>query len=187
MPIIVCCAIIASLVACGGGGTSAEVAATSGASATPASTPEATPSPEPTPTPAPTVDAAAFGEQYEELSADLAVRTCPFGALIDEAPEDPAAWQEAMTGFGEAWDSYADDLASLTPPESVASDVDALIAAARALSAAADEIVAAPADIDAIYAIFDASYAPPRDEVGAAGDAIRAALELAPRDENPCD
>jgi hypothetical protein len=182
VPIIVCCALIASLVACGGGGTSAEVAATSaGASATPAPTPEATPSPEPT------ADAAAFGEAYEELSADLAVRTCPLGALIDEAPEDPAAWQEAMTGFGEAWDSYADDLASLIPPESVASDVDALIAAARALSAGADEIVAAPADIDAIYAIFDASYAPPRDEVGAAGDAIRAALELAPRDENPCD
>jgi hypothetical protein len=178
--------LMAALAACGSSGASPAPATTAEASVGVA-TPEATPSPEPTPTPEPTVDAAAFGEQYVELATEVGEQQCPLGAILDEAaPDDAAAWQEAMTGFAEVWDGYADDLEELTPPDAVATDYATLIAGARTMSAAAEEVATGPADIDAIFATFEASYAPARDEVAAAGTAIRAALDLPPRPEDPC-
>jgi len=186
-PILLACVLGASLIGCGSSGGPATSSEAAASPSPPEATHEATPGPEPTSTPTSPPDAAIFGEEYLALSAELAERTCPLGALMDEAPGDPAVWQEAMAGFSQAWVAYGEDLASTSPPASVASEVDDLIAAADALATAADEIVGSPPDIESIYAIFDASYAPPRDEVGPLGDAIRATLELPPRDANPCD
>ena len=161
------------------------------ASATPTEAPTAEPTLEPTeaptPTPEPTPDAAAFAARYEELTAELIERQCPFGAMIDADSGNPAAWQEAMIGIGAAWEAYAADLSEAIPPDVVAANVDSLLVGIAALVAATDAIAGAPADIDIVMSIYEAEYTPAQlDQIAPAGDAIREALGMAPRPQNPC-
>ncbi len=167
--------------------TVSQVAATEMATPDPTPTAEPTEAPTPTPSPDPTPDAAAFAARYEELTAELIERQCPFGAIIDADSGNPAAWQEAMIGIGAAWEAYAADLSEANPPDMVAADVDSLLVGIAALVAATDAIAGAPEDIDIVMSIYETDYTPAQfDQIAPAGDAIRAALGMAPRPQNPC-
>lgn len=153
----------------------------------PTAEPTAEPTPEPTPTAEPTPDPAAWGALYVAASETYVETTCPLSALINAAPDDPVAWQEAMAGIAVAWQVLLDEMSAEEPPEVVAGDAAAWLEGAETILDASLAIAGAPPDIDIITSIFETEFAPARDQIGASGDAIRAALDLPPRDETACD
>jgi hypothetical protein len=178
------------LAACGstGGSVAPEAAlATEAPTAEPTAEPTADATPTPEPTPEPTPDAAAWGELYLAASDTYVETTCPLSALINAAPDDPAAWQEAMAGIAAAWQVLLGEMSEAEPPASVAADVETWLDEAETILDASLAIAGAPPDIDIITSIFETEFAPARDAIGAAGDAIRAGLDLPARDVTACD
>jgi hypothetical protein len=179
--ILVVLAIGCMLAACGGQSASpSEQVAEDTATPSPTATPTEEPTPEPTP------DPVAFGDAYVAISAGLAETACPGQAIIDAAPEDPAAWNEAMTIIGPGLEEYASSLREHEPPSVVADEVAMLLEAVDERAAAAEEITTL-GSMDEIYQILDTTFASTGETVAHAGDAIRAALGLPPRDPNLCD
>lgn len=173
---------------CGSAGTS-EVGAASSESASPAPTlePTPTPTPKPTPTVEPTPDAAAFADLYQTLSADIAVELCQLSDTINADSGNPAVWQQGITGQGQAWATMADRLREADVPASVESDVDALIVGIAALVASSQAIAAAPADMDVVFPLYESEFVTiQQEQLAPAADAIRTALELPPRPQDPC-
>lgn len=150
--------------------------------------PTATPKPtaQPTPTLEPTPDAAAFGAAYAAMSTVLASVQCPGLAIIDAAPDDPAAWSQAMAIIGPGFTAAATTLRALKPPATVKADVEALLKAFDERAAAAETISTA-SSMDEINPILDTTFTTTGDTIGQSGDAIRTALGLPPRDAAPCD
>ena len=173
---------------CGSAATS-EVGAASTESARPTPTLEPTPAPtpEPTPTTEPTPDPAAFADLYQTLSADIAVELCQLSDMINADSENPAVWQQGIAGQGQAWATMADRLREADVPASVESDVEALIAGIAALVASSQAIAAAPADMDVVFPLYETEFVTIQmEQLAPAADAIRTALELPPRPQNPC-
>ena len=182
--------LVAVLAACGssGGSVPSEAALAIEAQTTEPTaepTPRVTPTAEPTPEPTP--DPAAWGALYVAASETYVETTCPLSALINAAPDDPVAWQEAMAGIAAAWQVLLDEMSAEEPPEIVAADVAAWLEGAETILDASLAMSGAPPDIDIITSIFEAEFAPARDAIGASGDAIRSALDLPPRDVTACD
>ena len=146
----------------------------------------ATPSPSEQPTPTPTPDPAAFGEAYLATSVTLAVSACAGQAIVDAAPDDLAAWSEAMAIIGPGLAAGASTLRPLEPPPAVKDDVEMLLQAFDERAAAAEAITTA-STIDEVYELFDTTFATTGVTLGQAADAIRAKLDLPPRDTAPCD
>jgi hypothetical protein len=179
--ILVVLAIGSVLAACGG-----QVASPSQPVAEATATPSPTATPTEEPTPDPTPDPVAFGEAYVAISAGLADTACPGQAIIDAAPEDPAAWNEAMAIIGPGLEEYAASLREHEPPSVVEDEVEMLLRAIDERAAAAEEITTL-GSMDDIYLILDTTFASTGETIVQAGEAIRAALDLPPRDPNVCD
>jgi len=171
---------------CGSAATS-EVGAASTESASPTPTLEPTPTPEPTPTLEPTPDPAVFADLYQTLSADIAVELCQLSDMINADSGNPAVWQQGLAGQGQAWATLADRLREADVPASVENDVDALILGIAALVASSQAIAAAPADMDVVFSLYETEFVTIQiEQLAPAADAIRTALELPPRPQNPC-
>ena len=163
---------------------STDVEETTAPTATATATPE--PTEKPTPTPEPTPDAAAFGAAYIAIVDTWVAAQCPSQAIIDAAPEDPAAWSEAMAITAPAIVAAAVDMRALDPPLAVRDDLEALLQAMDERAAAAEAITTA-SSIEEVYAILDTTFATTAETIGQTGDAIRTELDLPPRDDAPCE
>ena len=178
------------LTACGAQPTSNAEAVdeTTAATATATETPTATPRPTaaPTPTSEPTPDAAAFGQEYVAVVDAWVAAQCPGQAIIDAAPEDLAAWSQAMAISGPAIVVAASAMRALEPPATLEDDLDVLLQAMDERAAAAEAITTA-SSMDEVYAILDTTFATTGETIGQVGDAIRSELDLPPRDAAPCE
>ena len=179
--ILVVVALSSVLAACAGQAASPSELV---AEATATASPTASPTEQPTPTPTP--DPAAFGEAYVAMSAALTVTACEGQAIIEAAPEYLAAWSEAMAIIGPGLAAGASTLRPLEPPAAVKDDVEMLLQAFDERAAAAEAITTA-STIDEVYELLDTTFATTGETIGQAGDAIRAKLDLPPRDTAPCD
>lgn len=182
--------LLGLLTACGAQPTSNTevVDETTAPTATATATPTATPRPtaSPTPTPEPTPDAAAFGQEYVAIVDAWVAAQCPGQAIIDAAPEDLGAWNQAMAMSGPAIVAAATAMRALEPPASLEDDLDVLLQAMDERAAAAEAITTA-SSIDEVYAILDTTFATTGETIGQVGDAIRAELDLPPRNTAPCE
>jgi hypothetical protein len=156
-------------------------------SATAEPTPTATPTDTPTPTPEPTPDPAAFGAEYVAIVDAWVAAQCPSQAIIDAAPEDLAAWNEAMTIAAPAivTAATATALRATNPPAAVEDEIGQLLEAMDERAAAAEQIAVATS-MDEVYFILDTTFATTAETIGQTGDAIRTELGLGPRDPAPC-
>ena len=181
--------LVALLAACGAAQQAdPEVAESSAPSptATESPRPTATPTASPEPTPEPTPDPAAFGAEYVAIVDAWVAAQCPSQPIIDAAPEDLAAWSQAMAITAPAIAAAATALRATDPPEAVQDEIDLLLQAMDERAAAAEAITVATS-MDEVYFILDTTFATTAETIGQVGDAIRAELGLGPRDTTPCE